>query len=91
MVPVYCTASQKNYFCNPFDALVAELVDALDSKSSAERRGGSIPSWGTLNPHGNDTVRVFTFCSWSQSAAVFPVSDLRNIFCTHSMSVSTGR
>jgi hypothetical protein len=28
---------------------VAELVDALDSKSSAERRGGSIPSWGTGN------------------------------------------
>ena len=26
---------------------MAELVDALDSKSSAERRGGSIPSWGT--------------------------------------------
>jgi hypothetical protein len=29
-------------------ALVAELVDAHDSKSCAFGRGGSIPSWGTL-------------------------------------------
>jgi hypothetical protein len=28
-------------------ASVAELVDALDSKSSAERRAGSIPAGGT--------------------------------------------
>jgi hypothetical protein len=42
----HCAAIQKNYFCSPV-ALVAELVDALDSKSSAERRGGSIPSWST--------------------------------------------
>jgi hypothetical protein len=30
-------------------ASVAELVDALDSKSSAERRAGSIPAGGTKN------------------------------------------
>ena len=28
-------------------APVVELVDALDSKSSAERRAGSSPAWGT--------------------------------------------
>ena len=27
---------------------MAELVDALDSKSSAERRAGSIPALGTI-------------------------------------------
>ena len=30
------------------NALVAELVDAHDSKSCAFGRGGSIPSWGTM-------------------------------------------
>jgi hypothetical protein len=30
-------------------ASVAELVDALDSKSSAERRAGSIPAGGTTS------------------------------------------
>ncbi len=34
------------YICSP-QALVAELVDAHDSKSCAFGRGGSIPSWGT--------------------------------------------
>lgn len=28
-------------------APLAELVDALDSKSSSERSAGSIPAWGT--------------------------------------------
>lgn len=32
-------------------ASVAELVDALDSKSSAERRAGSIPAGGTTSKH----------------------------------------
>ena len=31
-------------FCAP----LAELVDALDSKSSSERSAGSIPAWGTI-------------------------------------------
>jgi hypothetical protein len=35
-------------------ASVAELVDALDSKSSAERRAGSIPAGGTTHQHGSD-------------------------------------
>ncbi len=41
------------YICSP-QALVAELVDAHDSKSCAFGRGGSIPSWGTRksNPKG---------------------------------------
>ena len=29
-------------------APLAELVDALDSKSSSERSAGSIPAWGTI-------------------------------------------
>jgi hypothetical protein len=31
-------------------APLAELVDALDSKSSSERSAGSIPAWGTIFP-----------------------------------------
>jgi hypothetical protein len=30
-------------------APLAELVDALDSKSSSERSAGSIPAWGTTS------------------------------------------
>gem|GEM_PF-4882164 len=29
-------------------APVVELVDAVDSKSTAERRAGSSPAWGTI-------------------------------------------
>ena len=32
----------------PDRAPLAELVDALDSKSSSERSAGSIPAWGTI-------------------------------------------
>src|SRR5206468_7996072 len=54
-------------------ASVAELVDALDSKSSAERRAGSIPAGGTnslqqtvpshtKNPRLSWKARVFLLC-----------------------------
>ena len=36
-------------FCAP----LAELVDALDSKSSSERSAGSIPAWGTKRSSGD--------------------------------------
>ena len=38
---------------NVKNALVAELVDALDSKSSDFGRVGSIPTQGTTFPQGN--------------------------------------
>ena len=41
------------YFCPPPEALVAELVDALDSKSSSLGSVGSIPTQGTIR-HKND-------------------------------------
>jgi hypothetical protein len=34
-------------FADQFNAQVAELVDALDSKSSSARSAGSIPALGT--------------------------------------------
>jgi hypothetical protein len=40
-------------------ASVAELVDALDSKSSAVRRAGSIPAGGTTYSHDAKKPALF--------------------------------
>src|SRR5882757_8927711 len=41
----------------PAKAPVAELVDALDSKSSSARSAGSIPARGTIRLHDNPEDR----------------------------------
>lgn len=38
-----------NVFRIPFSAEVAKSVDAVDSKSTAARRAGSIPAFGTIS------------------------------------------
>ena len=42
-------------------ALVAELVDALDSKSSSFESAGSIPASSTIKPHNLMIMRLFCF------------------------------
>ena len=43
-------------------AQMAELVDALDSKSSAARRAGSIPALGTIKElNANKALNSFCF------------------------------
>ncbi len=50
---------KKNFLLLPSTALVAELVDALDSKSSDFGRVGSIPTQGTKNPQNSSFVGFF--------------------------------
>lgn len=60
------------YFCNPI-ALVAELVDALDSKSSDFGRVGSIPTQGTQEKAG---ICLSFFYSQVQHLSIFYLSFL---------------
>ena len=50
---------------------MAELVDALDSKSSAERRAGSIPALGTIlgKPYStNGFLNFFSFKLYTRTS-----------------------
>ena len=49
----------RTYFCPPIPqkAWVAELVDALDSKSSSLGSAGSIPASGTINLAANELLQ----------------------------------
>ena len=53
---------------------MAELVDALDSKSSAARRAGSIPALGTnrLQAVLSDESRFFLMCAQFRKIGLVP-------------------
>lgn len=48
-----------NVFRIPFSAEVAKSVDAVDSKSTAARRAGSIPAFGTIGTSIDVNGRLF--------------------------------
>ena len=61
------TTFSRTHFC----AGVAELVDAVDSKSTAHGRAGSIPAFGTIRTSIDVNGRLF-LCLKSSISKAFP-------------------
>ena len=61
-----------NVFRIPFSAEVAKSVDAVDSKSTAARRAGSIPAFGTIGTSIDVNGRLF-LCIKSSIYPSFPL------------------
>ncbi len=62
-----------NVFRIPFSAEVAKSVDAVDSKSTAARRAGSIPAFGTIVYENRPQLRSFFVSKIQQLRCLSPV------------------
>ena len=68
-------------------APLAELVDALDSKSSFERSAGSTPAWGTISPLATRPAKTISPISFGlRDTALF--AQIASIACIHLQALS---